>query len=62
MGDVSASRDVLEQSLSIAEDIEATNQLGIIRLSLGNTALDSGDNSAALDYFKRAESASTNPE
>ncbi|NEQ86160.1 MAG: tetratricopeptide repeat protein [Moorea sp. SIO2I5] len=62
LGDVKASREVLEQSLSIAQSLESTNQLGIILLSLGNTALDAGDNSAALDYLKRAESASNNPE
>lgn len=62
LGDVNASREVLEQSLSIAQDMEATNQLGIILLSLGNTALDAGDNAAALDYFKQAEKATTNPE
>ncbi|WP_293048149.1 MULTISPECIES: tetratricopeptide repeat protein [unclassified Moorena] len=54
LGDVKASREVLEESLSIAQGLEATNQLGIILLSLGNTALDAGDNSVALDYFKRA--------
>jgi CHAT domain-containing protein len=55
------SQDVLEQSLAIAQKIDAKPQLSSILLSLGRNASTFQDPEAALNYFEDAEQAATNP-
>ena len=61
-GDLTASEEVLQQSLDIAQRLGANSQIGITLLSLANTALDMGNIQKAMDYFQRSEKIVTNPE
>ncbi|MEJ1932433.1 CHAT domain-containing protein, partial [Nostoc sp. NIES-2111] len=55
------SQEVLEQSLAIAQKIDAKPQLSSILLSLGKNASNSQDPEAALNYLEQAEQVATNP-
>ncbi|MEA5572721.1 hypothetical protein VB733_16730, partial [Calothrix sp. UHCC 0171] len=55
------SQQVLEQSLTTANKIQAKTQLSSILSSLGKVAADSQDPEAALNYFEDAEKATNNP-
>ena len=54
------SQQVLEQSLAIAQKIDAKPQLSSILLSLGKNASNLQDPETALDYFEQAEQLATN--
>jgi CHAT domain-containing protein len=54
------SQQVLEQSLAVANKIQAKTQLSSILSSLGKNASDLQDPEAALNYFEDAEKAATN--
>lgn len=60
-GDTSKSQQVLEQSLAIANQLNAKPYLSSILLNLGKTAADLGDPSAAIQYFDQAEQVATSP-
>jgi CHAT domain-containing protein len=60
-GDLSGSRTALEESLAIAQRLDARAELGSILLSLGKTAVDAGELEAALTYFQQSEQSSVNP-
>lgn len=55
------SQKVLEQSLAIAQKIDAKPQLSSILISLGKNASHWQDPEAALNYFEEAEQLATNP-
>lgn len=55
------SQEVLEQSLAIAQKIDAKPQLSSILLSLGKNASYWQDPEAAFNYFEQAEQLATNP-
>jgi CHAT domain-containing protein len=61
VGDASRSQQILEQSLAIANRLEARTHLSSILLSLGKVVADLGEPDIALNYFDRAEQAATNP-
>jgi CHAT domain-containing protein len=61
MGDLSRSREILLESLAIAERIGATIDRSATLLSLGHTATDWGDRQAALSLFEQAEQAALTP-
>lgn len=57
-----ASRQVLEQSLGIAQKVQAPNELKAeILLSLGNTAQAQQKSADALDYYTQAAQTPTSP-
>jgi CHAT domain-containing protein/predicted negative regulator of RcsB-dependent stress response len=60
-GDLSGSRTALEESLAIAQRLDARTELAPILLSLGKTAVDAGELEAALTYFQQSEQAAVNP-
>ncbi|MGM3307458.1 CHAT domain-containing protein [Anabaena sp. WFMT] len=55
------SQQVLEQSLDIANKIQAKTQLSSILSSLGKNASHLQDPETALNYFEDAQKAATNP-
>ncbi|MEB3215499.1 MAG: CHAT domain-containing protein [Nostocales cyanobacterium 94392] len=57
----SKSQQILEQSLDIANKIQAKTQLSSILLSLGKNASDLQNPEAALNYFEDAQKAANNP-
>ncbi len=61
LGDLSASRAALFESANIAIAINATNELSATYLSLGRTAGDWGDGSAAMEMFDLAKQVAKNP-
>ncbi|MGQ4646923.1 CHAT domain-containing protein [Lyngbya aestuarii] len=60
VGNIKQSREVLLQSLAVAEAVQSPQDISATLLSLGNTARTQGDNSAALDYYHRAANAASN--
>jgi CHAT domain-containing protein len=62
IGELEASREVLESSLAIFQRLENTAGTSAILLSLGNTARDLGDVEAALDYLQQAQQAAATPQ
>ena len=62
IGDLTTAQEILEQSLAIAQNLGNETQIGIIWLSLGNTAMDLGNQEIALDYFQKALQTNLNPE
>ena len=61
VGDVGRSQQILEQSLAIANKIEAKTHLSSILSNLGKTAAELNDPDTALQYFDQAEPVATNP-
>ncbi len=62
VGDFERSQQVLEQSLAIAQKLEAPDIVASILLSLGNTARLQQKRSPALEFYKQAVSASPSPQ
>ena len=60
LGDLPASREALFESANIAVALDATTELSATYLSLGRTAEDWGDLSAAIEMFERAKGAAVN--
>ena len=59
VGDLDQSRQVLQQSLTVAEQLKSPSDISVALLGLGNTARAQQDTQAALEFFKRAAVAST---
>ena len=59
VGDLDQSRQVLQQSLTVAEQLKSPSDISVALLGLGNTARVQQDTQAALEFFKRAAVAST---
>ena len=61
VGDLDQSRQVLEQSLAVAQQLKSPSDISAILLSLGNTARAQQDTKAALAFYQQAATASTSP-
>jgi CHAT domain-containing protein/uncharacterized protein HemY len=61
VGDLNKSRQVLEQSLAVAQQLKSPSDISAILLSLGNTARAQQDTKAALAFYQQAATASTSP-
>ena len=61
VGDLDKSRQVLEQSLAVAQQLKSPSDISAILLSLGNTARAQQDTKAALAFYQQAATASTSP-
>ncbi|MGJ3250416.1 MAG: CHAT domain-containing protein [Elainellaceae cyanobacterium] len=54
IGDLDTSRQLLEQSLAIAQSVSDSNAIAEVLLSLGNTASEQQELEAALAYYEQA--------
>ncbi|XGW00172.1 MAG: CHAT domain-containing protein [Leptolyngbya sp. BL-A-14] len=61
VGDLGKSQQLLEQSLAIANKLEATTQLGSILLNLGKISADLNNPNAAFYYFNQVDQLAVNP-
>lgn len=61
VGDLDQSRQVLQQSLAVAQQLKSPSDISAILLSLGNTARAQQDTKAALAFYQQAATASTSP-
>ncbi|MCA1993115.1 MAG: CHAT domain-containing protein [Coleofasciculus sp. S288] len=61
VGDLQKSQDVLEQSLAIAQQLNASQEIGDILFSLGNTARALQDYEKAVQLYQKAAEQATNP-
>jgi CHAT domain-containing protein len=61
VGDLSKSRQALEQSLTVAQAIQSPQAVSDALLELGNTARVQHDTQAALTYYQQAAARSTSP-
>jgi CHAT domain-containing protein len=59
VGDLDKSRQVLQQSLAIAQKLQSPVDMGAALFSLGNTARSQQNNKAALTFYQQA--AATSP-
>ncbi|MGK7876852.1 MAG: CHAT domain-containing protein [Xenococcaceae cyanobacterium] len=59
IGELKQSRQVLEQSLAIAQRLESREDIGAALLGLGNTARASGDSQGALEFYEQGLTVST---
>jgi CHAT domain-containing protein len=55
VGDLAASRDRLQASLTLAEQLQVPAEYSACWLALGKTAADQGDLEMAMTYFQQAE-------
>ena len=62
VGDLQQSREVLEESLPIAQSLDAPVETSDILFSLGNTARDLQEPETALDYYQQAVTTTTSPQ
>lgn len=60
-GDLEQSRQILQQSLAVAERLRSSDAIAETLLSLGNTALVQQDTPKALEYYQQAATKSTSP-
>ena len=60
-GDLEKSRQVLEQSLKVAESLSDNKVIGDILVSLGNTARAQEDTQAAIKYYQQAAENASSP-
>jgi len=61
VGDLDKSRQLLQQSLAIAQQLRSPSDISAALLGLGNTARSRQDNQAALEFFQQAVAASNSP-
>jgi CHAT domain-containing protein len=61
IGDLQASYDALKQSLDIAKQIGATQELSSNLVNIGRLAADLDDPETAIAYFEAAEQTAVNP-
>jgi len=61
VGDLKQARNILEQSLAMAQRLKSPLDITASLLSLGNTARSQPDNEAALIFFERAADAPASP-
>ncbi len=61
-GDWEKSRQVLEESLAIAQQLNEDNEVAAILFSLGNSARDSRDPTQASNYYQQAAQTGNNPQ
>ncbi len=61
VGDLDKSRQVLQQSLTLAQKLKSPQEIAATWVSLGTTAQAQQDTPAALKFYQQAEAASTSP-
>jgi CHAT domain-containing protein len=61
VGDLDKSRQVLQQSLTLAQKLKSPQEIATAWVSLGTTAQAQQDTLAALKFYQQAEAASTSP-
>ena len=59
VGDLGQSRQVLDQSWEISQQLQSNEQLGVVLFSLGNTSRAQQDREAALAFYQQANALST---
>ncbi len=59
VGDLDSSRQILQQSLTLAQKLESSSDISAALLSLGNTARTQQDTKAAKAFYQQAVTAST---
>ncbi|MBD2338358.1 CHAT domain-containing protein [Calothrix sp. FACHB-156] len=62
VGNLQQSQEILKQSLAISTRLNATDNIGDVLFSLGNTARDLQKTSEALDYYQQVLAKATNPQ
>ena len=60
-GDVSATEEILEQSLAISRQFNAPADISATLFTLGNFAKNRGQDNIALNYYRRAEKMAQDP-
>ncbi|MGG6296810.1 CHAT domain-containing protein [Leptolyngbya sp. AN02str] len=60
IGDLSASQSALEESVAIAQRMNATTEMSSSFLALGRAVTDQGDLTTGLEYFQAAERHAVN--
>ena len=61
VGQLEESRQILQKSLVLAEQLNSASDISAVLLSLGNTARTQQDTTAALAFYQQATTASTSP-
>lgn len=61
VGDVEQSRQVLQQSLKVAQNLKLVGDMGATLYDLGNSAKAGQDTNAALEYYRQAAAIATEP-
>jgi CHAT domain-containing protein/murein DD-endopeptidase MepM/ murein hydrolase activator NlpD len=61
IGNLKKSRQSLEQSLAVAEQLQSPSDISSTLLSLGNTTRAQKETEAALGFYQQAEATSTSP-
>ncbi|MGJ3245287.1 MAG: CHAT domain-containing protein [Elainellaceae cyanobacterium] len=61
IGDIDTSRQLLEQSLAIAQSVSDPDAIAEVLLSLGNTASEQQELDAALAYYEQAAAIASTP-
>lgn len=61
VGELDSSRRVLQQSLQIAQKLKSDQEIAVISIGLGNTALAQQDKKAAQKFYQQAFAQSTSP-
>lgn len=61
VGSLEQSRQVLQQSLTVAQELKSAVDISAALLNLGNTARAQQDTTAALEFFQQAAAASASP-
>lgn len=59
VGELDSSRQVLQQSLQIAQKLKSDQEIAVISIGLGNTALAQQDKEAAQKFYQQAIAQST---
>ncbi|MBD2166619.1 CHAT domain-containing protein [Calothrix membranacea FACHB-236] len=62
VGTLQQSQEILKQSLAISTRLNATDNIGDVLFSLGNTARDLQQTAEALDYYQQVLAKATNPQ
>ncbi|MCA1993612.1 MAG: CHAT domain-containing protein, partial [Coleofasciculus sp. S288] len=61
VGNLNKSRQALEQSLAVAQNLQSSSDISAALLSLGNTARAQQDTQTALAYYQQVAEVSTSP-
>ena len=61
VGDLDESREILQQSLKIAQRLQSPQDISAAFFSLGNTARAQEETKAALGYYQQAHAVSSSP-
>ena len=61
VGDLDKSREILQQSLEVAQRLQSPQDISAAFFSLGNTARAQEDTKAALSYYQQADAGSSSP-